>query len=123
MYPQPKPTPRLLEKKKADVDLARRSRIEDAKVKRRSEGRCEVIFVLPDSMPFLPVARCVRPACEIHHLIGGSGRRNIGISMLAKHKLHVCATCHPLITGHVLVPQNFSKRERASTVRYERVRL
>lgn len=112
----PKPLPRYLEKRTED-------RAENAKVKVRSAGQCEVTTPCRTA-PFWIVAvidhRCPRRAAHIHHLIAGIGRRNIGRSILAAHKLHVCDRCYKAIHGHVLTPLNEGERYDAATVRYER---
>ena len=52
-----------------------------------------------------------------------SQSKNKGKSILAEHRLDVCHDCHVEITNHVLVPcVPLPDRERAATVRYERVR-
>ena len=115
----PKPKPRILEKRDQAADLVKLERAEDAKVRARSCGRCE----MRESIVRF-VFRCERHASSIHHLRSGSGRRRVGISVLAEHKLHVCdgpRGCHPLITGHVLVPLgSYVVRECANTVIYQR---
>jgi hypothetical protein len=112
----PKPRPRLLDKRERAADLARINREESAKVKARSGGRCEVIVA------GTPWTRCNRRGTQIHHLIGGSGRRNVGRSVLAAHKLNSCLACHHEITGHVLKPWGpQSANECAADVLYYRV--
>jgi len=116
MFPQPKPIPKLLDKRKSQADLRKLDREQRAICQARSGGRCEVRVLVPyrDS-------RCIHRATENHHLIGGMGRRNVGRSRLAEHRLHVCAYCHAEITAHVLVPcVDEAQREQAATVRYER---
>lgn len=123
-----KPRPKLLEKRQQKADTARIDREENAKVKQRSGGRCEVITVFPAqpgrgpmyAMPL--VCPCRRRASHVHHLISGIGRRNVGKSIEAAHKLHACDRCHSEIHGHVLKPVNDYERDAAATVRYERVR-
>ena len=68
-------------------------RAESAKVRVRSGGQCEV---------WVTDQRCRHRASEVHHLLGGIGRRGRGESCLARCKLHVCRTCHRLITSHRL---------------------
>jgi hypothetical protein len=87
----PKPTP----SKRKHPDAAPDTR-ESAKVRKRSDGRCEVIEV--DSAGLRPV-RCHRAATQVHHMLGGNGTRGIGISALAIHKQHICDSCHLWITG------------------------
>lgn len=119
MPPLTKPRPRLLDKRQQKADLAMIDRAENAKVKARSEGRCEVweVIRLGSSTAHHP---CRRRASHVHHLISGIGRRNRGDSIKAAHKLHVCDKCHGEIHGHVLTPVNATERESAATVRYER---
>lgn len=88
-----KGTPKALAKDARDNAREAADERENVKVRARSGGRCEVKS--PD--------RCERIANQIHHMIGGSGNRARGKSLLAKHKQHVCGTCHPLITSKRLV--------------------
>ena len=113
-----KPQPRLLAQRAKKAATAAQDRAESAKVKKRSGGRCEVVCVINEPLE----RRCHLRASQVHHLISGIGRRNIGKSILAEHKLHVCKNCHEEIHGHVLVPVNAYEREDAATVRYERRR-
>lgn len=123
-----KPRPKLLEKRAARLAVASVDRMERQKCRERSGGRCEVIVVLrPQFEPGLMYAqalhsRCHRRASQNHHLIGGSGRRNKGRSILADHRLEACDRCHEEITNHVLVPVDGTQRELAATVRYERIK-
>lgn len=125
MSAQPKPRPKLLDKREAKSALAAQDRAERLICKQRSGGQCEVIVTrLTD--PFWIVARietrCRRRASQNHHLIGGIGRRNRGESLLAAYRIDVCDRCHDEITGHVLKPVNEVDRYEAATVRYERIR-
>lgn len=113
-----KPTPRLLQKRMAKAGIAQTDRAENAIVKRRSLGRCEVVEVA-GSVKIL--FRCERRANHIHHLKAGIGRRNVGDSITALCKLHVCDQCHREIHGHVLRPVNGIDHEDARRVRYERI--
>jgi hypothetical protein len=72
---------------------------ESDKVKARSKGQCEVVWF---GRKARRVQRCTKRGSQVHHMIGGWGKRARGISILADHKQHVCDHCHPLITGHVL---------------------
>jgi hypothetical protein len=111
---QPKARPRLLDKRQAKADAARVDREQRAICQARSGGRCEVRGAGRFS-------RCIHRATENHHLIFGIGRKNVGRSRMAEHRLHVCAYCHEEITAHVLVPcVDEAQRELAATVRYER---
>lgn len=105
-------------------------RTEHAKVKARSTGQCEIRLALAADELLERYAgyalrahrRCARRAVHIHHLISGIGRRNVGKSIEAAHKLHVCELHHEEIHGHVLKPTDEATRYDAATVRYERVR-
>ncbi|HAM41673.1 MAG TPA: hypothetical protein DCP69_10140 [Candidatus Omnitrophica bacterium] len=103
-----KPRPRALERADKAKELAKLDRAENAKVKARSGGRCEVNEAMYDvtfrGKTFTLPVLCGRRANDIHHLKGGNGRRNRGESIKAAWKLHVCRRCHELITRHVLVP-------------------
>ena len=98
--------------------LALLDRAERLECKRRSGGQCEV----RELGPTLIIRRCARRASQNHHLIGGTGRRNKGRSILAEHRLETCDRCHAEITNHVLIPVDGTRKEDAATVRYERVK-
>lgn len=105
----PKPRLAALERKQKRQQLKADDEAENKKVRQRSGGRCEVIHLYSlaaiKSHPAdadEAIARCNRRACQIHHMIGGWGRRARGDSRLAEHKQHVCARCHAAITGHEL---------------------
>lgn len=117
-----KPRPKLLSKREAKANVAKEDRAENAKVKARSKGQCEVLYQRREVIDGKVRAerRCARRAGHIHHLIAGIGRRNIGESIKAPHKLHVCENCHIEIHGHVLTTVNEQDRYDAATVRYER---
>lgn len=125
--PISKPRPKLLDKREAKAKVCAEDRAENAKVKARSGGWCEVsgyhfgdgpIHVAPNGFHW----RCRRRGAHIHHLISGMGRRNVGKSIKAEHKLHVCELHHEEIHGHVLKPTSEETRYDAATVRYERVK-
>jgi hypothetical protein len=120
-HPCPKPKPALLAKRERASDLARIDKVVSARVRARAEGRCEVRIAVTD-VPWGGSVRCTRRAAPgNHHLIGGSGRKNIGRSRLAAHRLAVCRRCHEEITGHVLQPLGtVAERESAATVIYAR---
>lgn len=132
-----KPRPKLLEKREAKAQVAAEDRAENAKVRKRSDGFCEVRIeayrelivtgtLVGESTRVVPYIghanRCHRRAGHIHHLISGIGRRNIGKSIKADHKLHVCELHHEEIHGHVLKPVNELERYDAATVCYERIK-
>lgn len=142
LYAQPKPRPALLTKRDQALKLATQDRIERSKCRARSGGRCEVLTFSSwtplgstmtgrsgDVLEIWRTAgqarvqrRCPRRSSQNHHLIGGTGRRNKGESILAAHRLDVCDKCHQEITNHVLVPIDGTHKEDAVTVRYERIK-
>ena len=122
-----KPRPRMLDKLDAKRAREATDRAENVKVKARSGGQCEVQTLKQVryggmSMGRPMAIRCALRASHIHHLISGIGRRNVGKSIEAAHKLHVCERCHDKIHGHVLIPVNQYEREAAATVRFERIK-
>lgn len=66
---------------------------ESRKVRKRSEGRCEVA---------IQGVRCPRRAFEVHHHMGGIGVRGRGESALMKNKTHCCPDHHGRITSKKL---------------------
>ena len=101
----PKPRPAALERADRRNRLKADDLLENAKVKARSGGRCEIVLVFTFKKwhgPAWPTPRCTRRAVHIHHMIGGWGKRARGNSQLAEHKQYACAGCHSDITGHVL---------------------
>ena len=98
-------SPHLMHGKRMHVGKSRKAirsskdRSESRLVRLRSEGRCEVLFE-PDGRHH-DDPRCNFMASQVHHMIGGRGRRGIGISALKEHKQHVCDDCHRDITGDV----------------------
>lgn len=120
--PQPKPRPRALEKK----DRAKRKQsIEDrenAKVKARSGGQCEVKEATHGSNESIWTHRCRKQARHIHHLLSGMGRRGVRESALAQNKLHVCSEDHELIHRHVLLGTWSDVNDRAGTLTFVRLK-
>ncbi len=122
--PVPKDPPKLLVSQAKKATTATTDKKERAACHERSGGQCEVReYRLLDGRTARQPRRCVRRASENHHLIGGSGRRNRGRSILSKHRIDVCARCHADITGKVLVPHDGIKAEDAATVTYDRIVL
>lgn len=95
----PKPRPAALERKDRRRQLVKADLSENAKVKARSGGRCEMTM-----RGSFGVYCCQRRAVHVHHLIGGIGVRGRGDSAKAENKLHLCDRCHSDIHAHVLVP-------------------
>lgn len=118
----PKPRPKALERKDRDAAKGKINRRESAKVKARSHGQCEVYLRgrTPYGKP--SYRRCARRAMPgTHHLIFGIGRRNVGKSILAEHRIAICRQCHDDIGKKILVPLGTpEQRESAATVVYER---
>lgn len=104
-----------------DAEHARESDEQDRKVWRRSEGRCEVRTAFKHPVSFTYRARCKRRAVHIHHRLGGHGRRDIGPSMMAENKLHVCAICHEDERTKQIRSITFIEANWAATVQWERV--
>lgn len=116
-----KPRPRAL--MKLDRVKAKQS-VEDqenAIVKARSKGQCEVIEVF-ETKAYPYRHRCLKTARHIHHFLGGIGRRGVKESALAINKLHVCAGDHDLITRHVLQPHWTDVNDRAGTTIFIRLK-
>lgn len=113
--------PFIVEKREKKSALDAKDRAEREKCHIRSGGRCEVQEVIPKPEHSLIVTkRCKRKVVHNHHLIGGNGKRNIGPSILAEHRLDTCQRCHQDIEAELLVPADRDKREDAATVTYER---
>lgn len=91
--------PAKLEKEQRTKRRLKCDEDENALVKARSQGRCEVVWY---GRVERKARRCKRAASHIHHMIGGHGKRGRGESIFALRKQHVCIECHGLITGHVL---------------------
>lgn len=119
MHPQPKPKPRILEKREKKAALDAKDRAERKKCRIRSGGRCEVIVqtALPECS-MLRVKRCQRRAQHNHHLESGIGVRNRGTSILSERRLDCCATCHQLIEARIYYPVDQSEAMYAEKVRY-----
>jgi len=125
----PKPKPRALEKQ---ARLRQKQSVEDtqnARVKARSKGQCEVReqftsrgFAEPT---ISSTRRCHRRASEVHHILGGSGRRGVGESSKAENKLHLCGgpgSCHDLVTRRILQAHWTDVNDRAGTSYFVRLK-
>ena len=93
-----KPRPAALDRVARAKGWKRRDARESETVRRRSGGRCEVVF----SSGRMAGPRCVRRAVHVHHIVGGHGARGRGRSALAPWKVHVCDRCHMEIHAHIL---------------------
>jgi len=122
IHPQPKPRARKLEKSDRAKAKAKLDRAENAKVRKRSGGRCEVLSCgMAWTLYGWTLQRCQRRAVgDPHHLIKGYGQRNVGPSIWAEWKLATCKECHSDIHNAVLVPMD--KKADGLHVVYERRR-
>lgn len=91
--PFPKPRPAAFDKLDRKAKREALDERESKRVKLRSGGRCEAV---------IDTLRCNRRASQMHHMIGGWGKRARGPSVLAEHKQHVCTLCHHQITNHLI---------------------
>lgn len=82
-----KPEPRREVKRQKDNQKKALARKQQAEVFARSRGQCELCEAELG-------VRCTYPATDIHHLLGGHGRRNVGESALAKNLIHICREHH-----------------------------
>lgn len=116
----PKSRPVALDKADKQKALNAKDKAENAKARKRANGRCEVrqsFCIINGTETVFP---CFRKDTQTHHLKGGIGRRNRGDSILAINKLRVCQQCHDDITAKVLKPT--TAKHDALTVRYWRSR-
>jgi hypothetical protein len=113
--------PKVLVKREKKAAVEAQDRAERKKCHIRSGGRCEVIEVIarPEHSALVK-KRCKGNAVHNHHLIGGVGKRNVGISILADHRLDCCQRCHQDIEAEILQPANRDHAENAGLVTYER---
>lgn len=99
--PKPLKGAAAAERQKRSLARARLDRAENAKVKARSGGSCEVRWRYAGQPNTIIPYRCSDRAVHVHHMIGGRGTRGVGLSRLADHKQHVCSMCHREIGGGV----------------------
>lgn len=105
----PKGRTPALAKQDKQAALEAQDKKENQKAKKRAKGFCEVVDVY---------GRCARKDVHTHHLLGGMGRRNRGVSVLASMKIRVCQTCHNEIHAKILKPT--TEKHDAATVRFRR---
>ncbi len=91
--PLPKINKVVQTKAMRDALRLRVDKSESDKVRERSGGICEAVW-LHGSRKY----RCPWTASEVHHMIPGRGSRARGPSLLADHKQHLCHNCHTLVT-------------------------
>lgn len=100
-----KPRARVLEKREAKAALDAEDARQRKLCHKRSGMRCEVIEVnLKPEDSAIVCLRCKGHVSHNHHLIGGRGKRNVGDSILAKHRLDTCTRCHQDIHAGILSP-------------------
>ena len=117
----PKPRPHILIKREQRAAKTALDTQERKACHVRSGGRCEVVEVLPQpERSLLIVTRCKGRAVHNHHLISGVGRRNVGVSVLASHRIDCCQRCHQDIEAGLLVPADRDHATVAGEVQYER---
>lgn len=122
MFMFPKPKPRALVKAQRKSELDAIDRRERKLCKLRSGGRCEVVIVTPKpETSTLRVDRCKAKAVNNHHLLGGHGRRNVGDSILAAHRIDTCQHHHSLLHAKALLPIDRDWQYDAALVRFEQV--
>lgn len=92
-FAYPKPTPQTEIRRQRRMALCLTDRAEHAKVKARSGGRCEAVIA---------GERCRERAVHDHHLKSGWGVRNVGDSILAANRVHLCVTHHQQIHAKLL---------------------
>jgi hypothetical protein len=120
----PKPTPHILAKRATRAAQNAEDRRQRKLCHLRSGSRCEVIIAhFRPERSSLTYERCRKRATQNHHLIGGRGRRNVGQSILAQHRLDTCSECHQLINAGLLIPlfRDPHYAHQAALVRFERV--
>ena len=118
----PKPRSRVLEKREAKAELDRQDRYERKLCHLRSGGRCEarIVTARPECSALIDT-RCNRAASHNHHLMGGHGRRNVGDSILAVHRLDVCTRHHSELHHRLLQAVDHDWQYDAAMVRFEKV--
>lgn len=109
--------PKVITKREEKAQLKAQDDKERKRCHVRSGGRCEVKEVIPKPEASLIVTkRCKGKAVHNHHLKGGVGRRNVGDSILAEHRLDTCQKCHQDIEAEVLVPGRIEIRPKTPPV-------
>ena len=109
----PKPVPQFVERQQRRACQQARERLENAAVKERSGGQCEVV---------LDGRRCRKAGREVHHLLGGHGRRGRGDSALATHKVHMCVEHHRLMGLRWIAVTWATSENPMTTIRFAQVR-
>ena len=97
-YPKPEKGTAQREKRRRHHVRMSLDVVESNQVRARSGGQCEVRWLGATGQG---ESRCLHLATQVHHMIGGHGRRARGISMFAEHKQAVCDPCHLGITGDI----------------------
>ena len=109
----PKPLPHIVERQQRRACQQARERLENTTVRKRSGGRCEVV---------LGGVRCRRAGREVHHLLGGHGRRGRGASVLATHKVDACVEHHRLMSLRWIDVTWATPDNPCASIQFEQVR-
>ena len=109
----PKPLPQVFARQQRRACQQARERVENTAVEARSGGRCEVV---------LDGKRCRKRGREVHHLLGGNGRRGRGASVLATHKVHACVDHHRRMGLRWIEVPWATPDDPMATVRFAQVR-
>lgn len=109
----PKPVPPFVERQHRRACQQARERAENMKVRARSGGQCEVV---------LGEVRCRKAGRDVHHLLGGHGRRGRGDSALATHKVHTCVDHHRLMGLQWIEVTWTTPENPVGTIRFAQVR-
>ena len=109
----PKPFPQVFARQARRACRQARERRENTTVRARSGGRCEVV---------LDGRRCRKAGREVHHLLGGHGRRGRGDSVRATHKVHTCVDHHRLMGLRWIEVTWTTPEHPMATIRFEQVR-
>jgi hypothetical protein len=116
-----KPRPYVLTKREKKAALNAQDRAERLKCHLRSGMRCEVIEeIARPEKSLLVKKRCKGRVVHNHHLIGGLGKRNVGISLFSEHRIDTCQKCHQDIEAEILQPAKVDDCFDAATVTYVR---
>lgn len=109
----PKPFPQVFERQARRACQQARERLENTRVEERSGGHAQVV---------LDGRRCRKAGREVHHLLGGHGRRGRGDSVLATHKVHACVDHHRLMDLRWIEVTWATPKHPMATVRFEQLR-
>lgn len=116
--------PRLIEKRETKSAETAKDNAERKICHLRSGGRCEVQIVTPKpEQSLIETVRCKGKAVHNHHLISGTGKRNVGRSIMSRHRLDMCAVHHQELHANVIVIDNLDHKDDALKVRFRKVQF